>query len=209
MIAADPAVTVHLRSTAPARLFPRAPGRVFVDPLETDVGMVQPHGLGLDLDATLARLDDFESSSGARLESETRWLESIGAALVVGDIPPLAFAAADAASIPSFALGNFSWDWIYASYTDDHRRFAEHAENARARYRQAERLLRLPFHGDMSAFRAVTDVPLIAHRVAESRIEARRMLGLPEDRPLVLLSFGGFGFPGLAVDRLGVASEIE
>ena len=34
------------------------------------------------------------------------------------DIPPLAFAAARAAGLPSIALGNFTWDWIYEGYRD-------------------------------------------------------------------------------------------
>ena len=32
---------------------------------------------------------------------------------VVGDIPPLAFAAAARAGVPSVAVANFTWDWIY------------------------------------------------------------------------------------------------
>ena len=38
------------------------------------------------------------------------------ATVVVGDIPPLAFAAAARAGVPSVAVGNFTWDWIYSGY---------------------------------------------------------------------------------------------
>ena len=34
----------------------------------------------------------------------------------MGDIPPLAFAAAAAAGVPAIALCNFTWDWIYGAY---------------------------------------------------------------------------------------------
>lgn len=38
-------------------------------------------------------------------------LEQIGADVVIGDIPPLAMAAADRAGVPGVAGGNFTWDW--------------------------------------------------------------------------------------------------
>ena len=34
----------------------------------------------------------------------------------MGDIPPLAFAAAHAAGLPSVAVANFTWDWVYEDY---------------------------------------------------------------------------------------------
>jgi UDP:flavonoid glycosyltransferase YjiC (YdhE family) len=61
----------------------------------------------------------------------------------------------------------------------------------------------------MPAFRSTTDIPLIARRSALSREEARRRLGLPLERPLVLLSFGGLGFTGIDVSGLAELSEIE
>ncbi len=48
-----------------------------------------------------------------RVAQEAAWLREAGARLVLGDIPPLAFAAAAEPGLPSVALGNFSWDWIY------------------------------------------------------------------------------------------------
>ena len=43
-------------------------------------------------------------------------IRGLGVDLVVGDIPPLAFAAAARAGVPSLAIGNFTWDWIYGIY---------------------------------------------------------------------------------------------
>ncbi len=36
--------------------------------------------------------------------------------LVVADLPALGIAAAAPPDIPAIALGNFTWDWIYADY---------------------------------------------------------------------------------------------
>jgi hypothetical protein len=73
---------------------------------------------------------------------------------------------------------------------------AEAAAQAREAYARADLLLRLPFAGDLSAFRRVEGVPLVVRRPPTPRHEARRRLGL-DDRPAVLLSFGGLGLPGL------------
>ncbi len=128
--------------------------------------------------------------------AEAAWLREAGARLVVGDIPPLAFEAAHRAGLPSVAVGNFSWDWIYGHLAPREPALAEAAARARESYGHAELLLRLPFACDASAFRRVEDVPLVARRPAVAKAEARRRLGLDE-RPVVLMSFGGVGLPGL------------
>jgi hypothetical protein len=94
------------------------------------------------------------------------------------------------------ALGNFSWDWIYGHLARRLRALEAAAEWAAEAYRHADLLLRLPFAGDLSVFRAVRDVPLVARRPRVAREEARRRMGLGT-RPVVLLSFGGIGLPGL------------
>ena len=121
---------------------------------------------------------------------------------MLGDIPPLAFAAAAEAAVPSIALGNFSWDWIYRHLAARQPALAEAAAHAAAAYAHAERLLRLPFAGDLSAFRRIEDVPLVARVPVVDKLDARRRLGL-DARPVVLLSFGGVGMPGLEPAALG------
>jgi hypothetical protein len=79
---------------------------------------------------------------------------------------------------------------------------AEAAARAGEEYARAALLLRLPFAGDLRAFKRIEDVPLVARRPAVGKVEARRRLGL-DGRPAVLLSFGGLGLPGLRLAALG------
>jgi L-arabinokinase len=200
---------VHVRTTAPAWLFPASGGRLRVHPIATDVGMVQPHGLTIDFAATIARLDEFEERWDARLAAEAAWLDEVDAGLVLGDVPPLASAAAARTGVASVVLANFSWDWIYGCYVERDPRFAVHAKRAAASYAGARRLYRLPFHAPMPVFRSTVDVPLIARRCRLSRAEARNRLGLPAAGRLVLLSFGGFGPPALEASRFEALSGVS
>jgi hypothetical protein len=192
-----PRLPIVVTTHAPAFLFTA----VLAPPLEirrlaTDVGLVQKDALAIDEEGSLAAWRAFMAGWVDLVVAEARWLREARATLVLGDIPPLAFAAAQAAKVPAIGLGNFSWDWIYAHLALRQAGFAEAAAWARAAYGSASLLLRLPFAGDLSAFPCVEDIPLVARQPRLAKREVRRRLGLDE-RPAVLLSFGGIGIPGL------------
>src|SRR4051794_40297370 len=114
-----PELRVVVRTSAPRWLFDLTlTASVEWAPQECDTGMVQVDSLRMDLDATLARADGFHATLEDRASVEAQFLRESGAGLVVGNIPPLAFAAAAAAGLPSIAVGNFTWDWIYAGYEE-------------------------------------------------------------------------------------------
>ncbi len=195
-----PGLPITVATSAPASLFEgkvRPPLRV--RSLACDVGLAQKNALEIDEAATLARWRAFAEGWEPRLAAESRWLRGSGARLVLGDIPPLAFAAAAEAKVRSVALGNFSWDWIYAHLAPRQPGLGEAATAAASAYRCADLLLRLPFAGDLSVFARGEGLPLVSRRPAVEKTEARRRLGLDPERTTVLLSFGGAGLPGLAL----------
>jgi len=196
-------VRVKIRTDAPAWLFPAEAERLPSPGWPLDIGVAQHDGLDLDIDETRRRWVAFARDFEARTEVEARLLVDHGVEVLLGDIPPLAFAAASAARIPSTALGNFGWDWIYAAWPD----FEATIRQVQAGYRQADRLLRLPLHGTgadaFAAFDAIEDVPFIARRAVRPRREVRAEVGLPHDAQVVLVSFGGFNARGLDVRALG------
>ena len=143
-----------------------------------------------------------------RAASETRVLRELGAGLIVGDIPPLAFAVGASAGIPSIGLGNFTWDWIYADYP--RVRLAPSLLPAiRGAYAKASMALRLPMSGGFESFSNVRDIPFIARHASQTREEVCKMLKLPADKPIVLVSFGGYGLPGLDTDVAGEVQEVH
>lgn len=158
-----------------------------------DVGVVQPDSLTVDLDATCAAYASIDAQRAALIDAEVAALASHGPVVVLADIPALAFEIAARLAVPGVAMTNFSWDWIYADYAAAQPGFAPLVEHLRAAYARATLLLRLPLHGDLSAFPHVRDVPLVARRARLERDTVRQRLGLPRAARVVLLSFGGIG----------------
>ena len=182
----------------------RAPYRLL--PGATDSGIRQRSSIEHDHDATardtLAFYDDF----ARRVDDEVARLHGLDVALIVGDIPPLAFAAADRLGVPSVAIANFTWDWIYATEPGLLDAAPALLPRLAAAYSTATLALQLPFSGGFEVFPRRQPLPLIARRPTKSRPATRAYFGVPEDRPAALLSFGGYGLPNLdlsTVDCLG------
>jgi hypothetical protein len=200
-----PDVPVAVRTSAPRWLFDLTLTRpVDWQPRECDTGVVQIDSLELDARATVERAVAFHDRLDDLAREEAGWLTSLGARLVVGDIPPLACAAAHAAGLPSIALGNFTWDWIYDGYRDVSPAVGPLVTRLQDAYGTAQLALRLPMHGGFAPFHTIRDLPLIARRSARDADATRKQLGLPSDTRLVLLSFGGYGLAGM--DLASIAS---
>ena len=202
MLAKRPETRIGVRTAAPRWLFDlTVKGKVTFSTLETDTGVVQIDALTLDEADSIRRASAFHSDMVTRAASETRVLRELGAGLIVGDIPPLAFAVSASSGIPSIGLGNFTWDWVYADYP--RVRLAPSLLPAiRTAYSKASMALRLPMSGGFETFNNVKDIPFIARHATRTREEVCKRLKLPTDKPIVLASFGGYGLPGLETDAL-------
>lgn len=202
ILARRPETRVGVRTSAPRWLFDlTVKGKVTYSTLECDTGVVQVDALTLDEADSIRRAAAFHSDLVTRAASETRVLRELGAGLIIGDIPPLAFAVGASAGIPSVGLGNFTWDWIYADYP--RVRLAPSLLPAiRTAYSKASMALRLPMLGGFESFSNVKDIPFIARHAGRRREEVCKLLKLPADKPIVLVSFGGYGLPALETDPL-------
>jgi UDP:flavonoid glycosyltransferase YjiC (YdhE family) len=195
LLARQPDLRILVKTKAPEWLFDtaRLPG-VEYESFETDIGMTQTDSLTMDVVDTARRAAAFHRGFDRRVEREASVLRSRNVALVLSDIPPLAHAAAARAAVPSIAIGNFTWDWIYERYATTFEREAPAViPQIRDAYRLATRALRLPMHGGFATIAAVVDIPLIARRSTRGRKDTRQLMRIPGDRPFVLASFGGYG----------------
>ncbi len=188
-----PDLRVIVRSSVP-EWFLRRSGHpsIEIDPMQVDTGMVQVDSLVIDETATALTAAAFYQTFEERVAGEASYLREAKATVVVGDIPPLAFAAARAAGIPSVAISNFTWDWIYQYYPWFNRAAPGVIDVISRAYGMATHTLRLPFFGGFASMLETTrDIPLVARRSRLGRDGAREQLDLRSDRPVVLGSFGG------------------
>lgn len=155
----------------------------------TDIGLSQTSPFSFDADKTIADLAGFLPFPESRLSRLRDALIQAECRLVICDISPLGIIAARSADLPSALVENFTWDWIYAHYLEEERRFepyirqlAEIYELADLRY-QAEPVCREHTRRLL--------VPPVAREPKSERVTARRQLGIDGDGPLVLVTMGG------------------
>ena len=203
-------IDIILRTSAGPSLFARTirgPYRLMPGPC--DPGVVQRDSITHDDDASVAAARAFYREFDRHVDDEARRLASVGVDLIVGDVPPLAFAVAAALGVPSLAIANFTWDWIYETVPG----LAEDTSTMAAirdAYRRATRALALPFTGGMDVFPRRDPLPLIARHSSRTPAEIRSRLrpyGVDATRPIALLSFGGYGLPPLAITHLPGLAE--
>jgi L-arabinokinase len=195
-----PDAAIIVKTSAPRRLFERTlQGCIEFVELQADSGMVQIDSLNVDIAESVQRAVEFQRRLPQLAAAEAAFLRENAATIVVGDIPPLAFAAAAEAGLPSVAIGNFTWDWIYRGYPDAASQSL--AREMQQSYKTATRILRLPMAGGFDGLASITgDIPFIARQSRREPDDVRRTAGLPEragGKPLVLMSFGGYGVSGL------------
>jgi hypothetical protein len=195
-----PTLDLVVSTSAPRRLFDQTV-RVPFSFIEraNDTGVVQIDSVRLNEQETIALASEFYRTLPSRAEAEAVELRAADAQLVISDAPPLACAAATAADIPSIVVSNFTWDWIYEGYESELQAVPDLLPRLRDAYAQASEGWRLPLHGGFATVPHVRDIPFVARhaRADRSRDDVRRELGLPPDRPLALVSFGGYGIAGL------------
>jgi hypothetical protein len=211
LLARRPDIHIIVRAAVAARWFTDVTAGYGVErrPGEVDTGIVQIDSLRFDEEATARQAARFYADFEHRVDREAAEIRSAGADLVVGDIPPLAFAAAARAGVPSVAVSNFTWDWIYGNYPAFERLAPEVLPAIRRAYATATHALRLPMYGGFETMAGVTrNIPFIARRSVRDPLETRRALGITSGRPVVLPSFSAYGV-ALPLDRVAKSDRFE
>jgi len=195
-------VRVIVKTKAPKSLFSVCGTNAEYFECDTDVGLVQENSMTCDLPATLERLEVFWNGADKWIEDEIRFAKENEIGTIVSDICPLAFDVSKSLGITGIGISNFSWDWIYESYTAENKAFIPYIEKIKKSYAKCDVMCRLPFHGELDAFECVWNIPCIARKSPFSRAQVKKQLGLDVDETLVLFSFGGFGLDSLPLNKM-------
>ena len=159
--------------------------------IPTDVGLVQRSPLEEDLPATIRRLEEFLPFPNGSSQPVVRQLAQSRYELCICDISPFGLASSKAAGIPAVLIENFTWDWIYTGYMAEFPEFnryinlfSEIFQNADFHI-QARPVCRPSKNADL-----VTNP--IARKPRMSKAEIRRLLDIPLQAAVVLITMGGF-----------------
>jgi L-arabinokinase len=199
---ACPEAEFHVRTTAPAWIFERLPFSVDYRKRLLDVGIAQKDSLEMDLEQTLQDCLGLRGGMPALIREELDFIARSKIRLVVADVPAAAFEIAARAAVPSVAVTNFSWNWIYRFYGRDFPAFLPVTEEMESFYSKATLCLSLPFSCDLAVFPRRASIPLVTRASGLSKREARERYGLPATSRVVLLSFGGYGLKRAKLDPL-------
>ena len=167
-----------------------------------DVGMVQLDSIRVNVADSLCQVLRLYEHRAALVAQECEFLRSRRIQLVVADIPGMPFESAQMLGIPCIAVGNFSWDWIYAAYQPEDPRWASVVGIYLEEYAKADLLLRLPFSPEMGAFRRIEDIPLVASPGRSRREEIARLTGADAGRKWILISFTSLEWGDEALDNV-------
>jgi len=175
-----------------------------------DIGVVQRDSLVIDYPGTIKTCEELLRSRSERIAREAASLSEARVDLVACDIPAMPCAAAAAAGLPAFAIGNFSWDWIYnglaSHYSPLEKEFKRLATLFADDYRHAT-LLQLPFAAPAENFRSCEAMPLVARHARQSREQTCERLAIASDRKIGLISFGGFGLENFDFSSLASMND--
>jgi hypothetical protein len=204
---AAPGLKIYVRTTAPQWLFHSPTAPVSYSRLAIDVGILLRDSLEIDLGKTLRACHALLAKIPRLVRKEIRFIEEHDIRLILGDIPPIAFEIAARASIPSVAIANFTWDWIYRAYLGAYPAFLPLIEEMKSFYHTATVALTLPYPCNLEVFPIRQSIPWIARMSMLNREEAKAKFDLPKSATIVLLSFGGLGLKRLPEKRLKQLGE--
>jgi hypothetical protein len=173
---------VVVRTGSPAEFVSRSLPDVEVVQGPNDPGVVMD-GAAVDRERTLAAVEQWLSSWEGYIASEKVFLRDRRIDLVLSDVVPQPFLAAEELGIPSLGISNFTWHLIYTHLFGK----TELTDRVAEAYRAASGALLLPLHEPMMVFRDRRKVGLVARTVTRDRAE---LPGLPSGRPLVYLGGG-------------------
>ena len=171
-----PSWRILARTQAPREMLPN---EVEYSSSDVDSGVKESEaGILVDEAATIEGLQRLLENWDTLVQQEIGFVLQNAVDLIVADVPPIAGDIAHGAGIPCIAISNFTWDWIYEPYAQQHVGRLEQA------YSRMDVFVRLPFAQSdrLDRFRRIVDAPLIARRSSippptASKIRTRVLLG--------------------------------
>lgn len=207
---AAPEIPIMIKTDLPeAFMRSRIPASIELRSGAFDVGLIQKDSIRVDLEASLAALEQLYASESELIQQEIEFLRTENIGVVVADVPAIPLAAAQQLGLANIATSNFGWDWIYADFVAENPRWSFFVEKFRTVYQQTDLLLRQPFSEPMEAFPRKIDLSLLAKPGINRRALIAEVSGADPQKKWVLLSFTSLLLEPPALEAIAALSDYE
>jgi uncharacterized protein (TIGR00661 family) len=156
---------------------------------KNDIGVAfKENSVSVDIERTKKMLEEWLNSWDEYIHNERRFCEKHEINLILSDIVPQPFIVADELGIPSIAISNFTWHYIFYNLFED----IPATERIKEAYQRADVALILPFNEDMDflKFRKKKEISLVSREITVDREEMRRRHGVRDNELLVYVGVG-------------------
>mgnify|MGYP001104974358 CR=1 FL=1 len=176
-------------------------------PCWTDIGVVQSDPFHENPQATADQLDSFLPFKREILIPLIDTIKRKSCRLVISDIAPLGIAAAGILKTPSVLIENFTWDWIYQSYSGVFPGLNPHIKYFEEFYNNATVHIQTTPVCDPKFVNLTTNP--VARSPHASRDLTRELLGLKKEDKVVLITMGGIEQKYQSIGQLGFSAAIK
>jgi uncharacterized protein (TIGR00661 family) len=182
-------VRIYIKTEGPFHFVHQSLPQKNVEVIQTknDIGVVfKKNSATVDRERTKKMVDEWIDSWDGYIQSERKFCEKHKINLIVLDIVPQPFIVADALSIPSIAISNFTWYYIFYNLFGG----IPATERIKEAYQCADIALVLPFNEEMDIFKKKKDISLVSREISEDRHDMRRKCSISDDELLVYVGVG-------------------
>lgn len=157
--------------------------------IKSDVGLIQRGPFKYSIKATIRSLNEFLKFDSTEVIDAQNVISKMKCNAVLADISPLGIHLAKKLNIPSILIENFTWDWIYQSYTERHPEIRSIITFISEIYESVDLLIQAtPFcnkkkHG--------ISIPPISRSLKIKPHIVRYNLSIPQEFHLFLMTTGG------------------
>lgn len=182
-------VTPHIFTSVPDSIFTQSLKNYRYHNCLTDIGFVQNDAFHIDIEATCSQLDALVPFSNATLDHFAEKCKNMS--LIVCDISPLGLCVSKKLGIPSVLIENFTWDWLYDSYSIKFPRIGYFSRYYREQFAKAD------YHIQTEPLCNLGEATLhcgpIFRRIRSNPQQIKQLFPCGQRR-IVLITMGGISF---------------
>ena len=182
-------VKIYIKTEEPFHFVQQSLPQKDVKVIQTknDIGVIfKENSVIVDREQTEKILDEWLALWDNYIQNEKRFCKTHKIDLILSDIAPQPFIVAYELGIPSIAISNFTWYYIFYHLFRD----IPATERIKEAYHCADIALVLPFNEEMDIFKKKKEISLVSREITADKFDMRKKRGISDDEMLVYVGVG-------------------